>query len=252
MTAFKVVIPARHASSRLPGKPLLPIAGRPMIVHVCERALQAGADVIVATDDLRIIAAVAELPVTAVMTRTDHASGTERIAEVAEQLGWAEDQIVVNLQGDEPLAEPELIPQLAAALAPPADAQVATLACPIGDSDEVLDPNAVKVVLDHQSHALYFSRAPIPWFRDGFAHSPPAWPESGTYLRHIGIYAYSVGFLRRYVNWPRSALESVEALEQLRILWQGERIKVVTVPHAPPPGVDTEADLRRVKALLER
>lgn len=250
MDAFKIVIPARYGSTRLPGKPLLPIAGRPMIVHVCERALDAGRNVFLATDDERIRAAVAGLPVQAVMTRPDHASGTERIAEVAEILGWGDEEIVVNLQGDEPLMRPDLIRRLAAGLAGQGEARVATLAAPIRDPAEIFDPNAVKTVLDRNGHALYFSRAPIPWHRETFGTGQPRLPEGLPWLRHIGIYAYSAGFLRRYVGWPPSRLESVEALEQLRILWQGERILVLPVDEAPPAGVDTEGDLRRVKAAL--
>lgn len=248
---FKIVIPARLGSSRLPGKPLLPIAGRPMIVHVCERAIAAGAaEIVVAVDDARIATAVAALPVTTMITRTDHTSGTERLAEVAERLAWQDDIRVVNLQGDEPLADPALIAQLAAALATPASASVATLATPVADREEIFNPNAVKVVVDRYGHALYFSRAPVPWDREGFAHHPPGLTTSFRHLRHIGMYAYTAGFLRRYTGWPRSPLEDVECLEQLRILWHGERIAVLTVAEAPEAGVDTEADLSRVERIL--
>lgn len=251
MQSFKIVIPARYGASRLPGKPLLPIAGKPMIAHVCERALEAGAgEVVVATDDERIRDAVAFIGVRAVMTRPEHNSGTERIAEVAEVLGWADSQIIVNLQGDEPLMQPVLIRRLAAVLAGQAGAEVATLAAPIRERAEVFNPNAVKVVLDKNDYALYFSRAPIPWHRDSFVATDQGLPEGFPYLRHIGIYAYSAGFLRRYVAWPASPLESVESLEQLRILWNGERILVLPVERAPEAGVDTEADLRRVQSLL--
>lgn len=250
MAGSKIVIPARLGSTRLPGKPLLDLAGKPMIVHVCERALEAGSEVFVATDDERICAAVADLPVQAVLTRPDHASGTERIAEVADLMDWDDGEIVVNLQGDEPLMRPELIRKLAAALAAHAEAKVATLAAPIRERAELFDPAAVKVVLDQGGHALYFSRAPIPWYRDGFSHPDAPLPAHFPYLRHIGIYAYSAGFLRRYVRWPASPLEAVEALEQLRILWHGERILVLPVARAPAAGVDTEADLRRVEAML--
>ncbi|MGX2040085.1 3-deoxy-manno-octulosonate cytidylyltransferase [Methylocaldum sp. MU1018] len=250
MSSFNIVIPARYGSSRLPGKPLLPLAGRPMIVHVCERALEAGGSVIVATDDERIRDAVSHLPVRALITREDHASGTERIAEVAERLGWSDDDVVVNLQGDEPLMRPSLIRMLAAALANQHVAQVATLAAPIKSGREIFDPNAVKTVLDQNGCALYFSRAPIPWYRAGFSSASALLPEGFPYLRHIGIYAYSAGFLRRYVSWPASELEAVEALEQLRILWHGERILVLPVEEAPEAGVDTKDDLRRVDELL--
>jgi 3-deoxy-manno-octulosonate cytidylyltransferase (CMP-KDO synthetase) len=251
MAAFKIVIPARYGSTRLPGKPLLPIAGKPMIVHVCERALEAGNEVFLATDDERIGAAVAGLPVRAVMTRPDHGSGTERIAEVADLLGWADDTLIVNLQGDEPLMRPELVRRLAEALAHQREARVATLATPIREPAEVFDPNAVKTVTDRNGYALYFSRAPIPWHRGSFGTDAPEMPEDFPWLRHIGIYAYSAGFLHRYVRWPAPRLEAVEALEQLRILWQGERILVLPVDAAPEAGVDTEGDLRRVEEVLK-
>ena len=250
---FKIVIPARYGSSRLPGKPLLPIAGRPMIAHVCERALEAGAaEVVVATDDVRIAEAIQELEVRALLTRPEHASGTERIAEVADTLGWEDDEIVVNLQGDEPLMQPALIVHLAQALAAQKLAQVATLAAPMTSREEVFNPNAVKLVRDSKGYALYFSRAPIPWHRDSFTQAAEGELPAGIeYLRHIGIYAYSAGFLRRYVGWPASPLEAVEALEQLRVLWMGERILVLPVAQAPEAGVDTEADLLRVRTQLE-
>lgn len=248
---FKIVIPARHGSSRLPGKPLLDIAGKPMIAHVCERALEAGAsEVVVATDDERIAAAVADLPVRAVMTSPHHHSGTERIAEAADLLGWSAQTIVVNLQGDEPLIPPDLKRRLARLLARQDVAEVATLAAPIRERAEAFNPNAVKVVLDRDGHALYFSRAPIPWHRDAFADAERELPDNFPWLRHIGIYAYSVGFLHRYVKWPPSALEAVESLEQLRILWMGERILVMPVDSAPEAGVDTEEDLQRVREKL--
>lgn len=249
--AFKIVIPARYGASRLPGKPLLPIAGKPMIVHVCERALDSDAsEVVVATDDERIAEAVAGVGVTAVMTRREHRSGTERIAEVADIRGWSDSELIVNLQGDEPLMQPECIRQLAFALAGQAEAEVATLASPMDKRSDVFNPNAVKVVLDKRGHALYFSRAPIPWHRDSFSGTDSALPAGLHYLRHIGIYAYSAGFLRRYIGWSPSPLEAIESLEQLRILWNGERILVLSVEQAPEAGVDTEADLRRVQQLL--
>ncbi len=248
---FKVVIPARYGSTRLPGKPLLAIDGEPMIAHVCRRAQEAGADeIIVATDDDRIVQAVSPLGVRAVMTRADHQSGTERIAEVAEKCAWPADTVVVNLQGDEPLLPPACIRAVAAALAGQTRAGIATLAAAIDDGQDIFNPNAVKVVLDKAGYALYFSRAPIPWDRDAFAKT--AQQPSGTmlYLRHIGLYAYTVGFLRRYCSWPASVLESVESLEQLRILWQGEAVKVNIIEQAPPAGVDTMEDLQRVVRVL--
>ena len=249
MVDFKIVIPARHASSRLPGKPLLDIAGRPMIVHVCERGLESGAsEVVLATDDERIAEAVAGLPVRVVMTRADHHSGTERIREAADIIGWTDDTIVVNLQGDEPFIPPDLKRRLARLLAKQDVAEVATLATPIVDRAEIFNPNVVKVVLDRDGHALYFSRAPIPWHRESFNSTDAELPLGFPWLRHIGVYAYSVGFLHRYVAWPSSKLEAVESLEQLRILWMGERILVMPVDSAPEAGVDTEEDLHRVRA----
>ena len=249
MVDFKIVIPARHASTRLPGKPLLDIAGRPMIVHVCERGLESGAsEVVLATDDERIAEAVAGLPVRVVMTRSDHQSGTERIREAADIMGWTDETIVVNLQGDEPFIPPDLKRRLANLLAKQDVAEVATLATPIVDQAEIFNPNVVKVVLDRDGHALYFSRAPIPWHRESFYNTDAELPLGFPWLRHIGVYAYSVGFLHRYVSWPPSELEAVESLEQLRILWMGERILVMPVDNAPEAGVDTEEDLHRVRA----
>ena len=249
--AFKVVIPARYASSRLPGKPLLDIAGKPMIAHVCERAKEANADeVVVATDDQRIFQAVSDLGIKAVMTRVDHQSGTERIAEVARLCGWSDDDVIVNLQGDEPLIPPESIREVATALASQKLAGIATLAANIIDSEEIFNPNAVKVVLNQAGYALYFSRAPIPWQRGVFDQVNRSPTGAQPYLRHIGLYAYRVDFLNRYCSWPASILESVEALEQLRILWQGEAILVKVIDKTPEAGVDTHEDLLRVSRVL--
>ena len=221
-----------------------------MIAHVCERALASGAaEVVVAFDDVRIGEAVRDLPVIPLMTRPDHASGTERLAEVAERRGWSDHEKVVNLQGDEPLIEPRLLRRLAGALVGPEDAG-ATLATPTRTRSEIFDANAVKVVVDRYGRALYFSRAPVPWDREGFGRQPPEPTGDFPYLRHIGLYAYTAGFLRRYASWGRSPLEEVESLEQLRILWFGGRITVLTVDEAPAPGVDTAADLIRVEQLL--
>lgn len=250
-TRFKVVIPARYGSTRLPGKPLLNIAGKPMIAHVCERAQEADADeIIVATDDERIFQVVNDLGFKAVMTRADHQSGTERIAEVAKLCGWADNEVIVNLQGDEPLIPPACIRDVARALASQQQAGIATLAARIADPEEIFNPNAVKVVLNKAGYALYFSRAPIPWERDTFSRSGGT--PSGTlpYLRHIGMYAYTVDFLNSYCLWDVSMLESVESLEQLRILWQGEAIRVEIVDKTPPAGVDTQEDLMRVEQVL--
>jgi len=248
---FKVVIPARYGSTRLPGKPLLDIAGKPMIAHVCDRAQEAEADeIIVATDDERIFQAVGDLGFKALMTRTDHQSGTERIAEVARLCGWADDEIIVNLQGDEPLIPPAYIREVAAALAGQQLAGIATLAAQINDPEEIFNPNAVKVVLNHAGYALYFSRAPIPWERDAFTRSGGKPSGKLPYLRHIGMYAYTVDFLNRYCLWNASVLESVESLEQLRILWHGEAVFVKTVEKTPTAGVDTQEDLLRVEQAL--
>lgn len=248
---FKVVIPARYGSTRLPGKPLLPIAGKPMIAHVCERAQEAESEaVVVATDDDRIFQEVKKLGIEAVMTRSDHASGTERIAEVARLCGWADDDIIVNLQGDEPLIPPAAIRAAAEALAGQKRAGIATLAAEIREPEEIFNPNAVKVVLDKSGYALYFSRAPIPWERGAFSHTGGIPSGHLAYLRHIGLYAYTVDFLNRYCQWPPSVLESVESLEQLRILWHGEAVFVKIVNEIPAAGVDTPEDLQRVEQSL--
>lgn len=249
---FKVVIPARYGSTRLPGKPMRDIAGKPMIVHVCERAIEAEADqVVVATDDQRIFDAVGNLGLQAVMTDPNHQSGTERIAEVAQIMGWADEQIVVNLQGDEPLIPPAYIRDAALALASQNQAGIATLAAKIFDAAEIFNPNAVKVVLDKDGYALYFSRAPIPWNRATFPDQHDFAAAVLPHLRHIGMYAYTVGFLNQYCRWPSSPLEGVESLEQLRILWHGERVLVKLVDKTPEAGVDTEEDLVRVTRRLQ-
>ena len=249
--AFKVVIPARFASTRLPGKPLLDIAGKPMIAHVCERAQEAGAEeVIVATDNVQIQEVVTGLGIRVVMTNPNHQSGTERIAEVAKLCGWSADQIIVNLQGDEPLIPPSLISEVAQTLANQKLAGIATLAAQIENAEEIFNPNAVKVVLNKLGYALYFSRASIPWERDSFSLSGGTPSGKIAYLRHIGMYAYTVGFLERYCAWEPSILETIEALEQLRILWHGEAIAVSVVDKTPQAGVDTPEDLARVSQIL--
>jgi 3-deoxy-manno-octulosonate cytidylyltransferase (CMP-KDO synthetase) len=251
MSGFKVVIPARYGSTRLPGKPLLDIAGKPMIVHVCERALEAQAEqVVVATDDQRIFDTVSGLGMQVVMTDPNHQSGTERIAEVADKLGWHADDIVVNLQGDEPLIPPAYIREVAEALAGQQQAGIATLAANIQDADEIFNPNAVKVVLDKNGYALYFSRAPIPWNRASFPEKNNTIQTGLAHLRHIGMYCYTVDFLQRYCSWSASPLESIESLEQLRILWHGEKVLVKVVEKTPEAGVDTEEDLKRVALKL--
>ncbi|MEQ6887631.1 3-deoxy-manno-octulosonate cytidylyltransferase [Halomonas sp. CS7] len=248
--SFIAVIPARHASSRLPGKPLAEIAGEPMVVHVWRRAGESrAARVVVATDDERIREALVPLGAEVVMTRDDHPSGTDRLAEVAERLGLADDAVLVNVQGDEPLIPPVLIDQVAARLFDDPEASIATLAEPISDVETLFNPNAVKVVRSLSGRALYFSRAPIPWDREAFARRPELL-ETDAWLRHIGLYAYRVGFLADYRDWPPSPLEQLEQLEQLRALHHGHAIQVALaqVPH--PAGVDTEADLARVRELL--
>ena len=247
---FRVVIPARYASSRLPGKPLADIGGKPMVLHVLERALQAGAEsVVVATDDVRVQQAVEAAGHQALMTSPDHQSGTERLVEVAETLGWPDDTLVVNVQGDEPLIDPALIREAARQLVLHDDAVMATLAHPIHDHADFINPNVVKVIADEAGYALYFSRAPIPWPRDAFA-SQQAMPHELGALRHIGLYAYRAGFLRTYASLASSPLERHEMLEQLRVLWHGHRISLGITPTAPAPGVDTPEDLARVRALF--
>ncbi len=250
--AIRVVIPARFASSRLPGKPLADIAGQPMIVRVAAAARRARNDgVWVATDDARIVAAVARHGVDAVMTRADHPSGTDRIAEVADRLGWDDADIVVNVQGDEPLIDPAVVNAVADALHDDTGAAVATAAHRLMDAGDFFNPNVVKVVCDARGRALYFSRAPIPWDRDRFAAGRDTLPADLAALRHIGLYAYRVGFLRRFGQLEAAPLERSESLEQLRALWHGYPIRVVTLDHPPAPGVDTAEDLDRVRRLFD-
>jgi len=242
VSGFAALIPARYASTRFPGKPLANLAGKPMVVRVCERARESGAfPVCVATDDERIAAAVRAHGFEARMTRVGHGSGTERIAEAAAALGLDAEAIVVNVQGDEPLIAPPLIARVASALASRAGASVATACHPIHDAREFANPNVVKVVLDARGDALYFSRAGIPFPRDGGA------PRG---YRHVGIYADRAAFLARFAGLPPSPLEAIEQLEQLRVLWHGERIATVVEDGEIPPGVDTPADLEAVLKLL--
>lgn len=253
--SFVVVIPARYASSRFPGKPLAVIAGKPMVVHVAERAQASGArEVVVATDHEDIAAAVAAHGHAVVMTRSDHATGTDRIAEVVKRLRYAATDIVVNVQGDEPLIDPALIRVVAADLRRHRDAAIATACHPLTSARDFLNPNIVKVVIDDAGYALYFSRAPIPYPRDVLARSqaPTRLPAGLPVRRHVGIYAYRVSFLRAFGKLAPAAIEQFEALEQLRALAHGHRISVATIPHAGAPGVDTPADLARVRRLLAR
>ncbi|HEX4986818.1 MAG TPA: 3-deoxy-manno-octulosonate cytidylyltransferase [Burkholderiales bacterium] len=245
---FVVVIPARYASSRLPGKPLADIAGRPMVVHVAERARESGAQaVIVATDDARIAEAVRAHGHEATMTRPDHASGTDRIAEVAAARGWPDGRIVVNVQGDEPRIPAALIRAVAQQLDAHADAAIATACHPIHSAEEMFDPNAVKVVLDKDGYAAYFSRAPIPFARDAFRADRSRLPAGLPAYRHLGLYAYRCGFLKIYSSLAPAATERFESLEQLRALWHGHRISVAVTDAAPEPGVDTPEDLEKMR-----
>jgi 3-deoxy-manno-octulosonate cytidylyltransferase (CMP-KDO synthetase) len=254
---FTVLIPARLASTRLPDKPLADIAGLPMVVRVARRAMQSGARrCVVAADDARIVEACETHGVQALLTRTDHASGSDRLAEACTLLALPDDAVVVNVQGDEPLIEPALIDAVAAELQRRGDCAMSTAAHAIGSTADFLDPNVVKVVLDRAGTALYFSRAPIAWWRDGMAAlgtgQPMAALPSPAPLRHVGIYAYRAGFLRQFPVLEPAPLEATESLEQLRALWHGHRIAVHVTAHAPGLGVDTVEDLQRVRALLAR
>ncbi len=253
MSRFTVIIPARYASSRLPGKPLLEIAGEPMIRHVWRRAEESGAArIVIATDDERIVEAAQAFGAEACLTRPDHDSGTDRLAETVTLLGLAEEEIVVNLQGDEPLLPGSLIHQVAELLDRHPEAAIATLCEPLRQARQLFDPHIVKVVRDQEGHALYFSRAPVPWWRDGFSHAPAEGPlpEGFAWQRHIGLYAYRVASLARFTAWPRAPLEELERLEQLRALWHGERIVVAQAVEPAGHGVDTVEDLERVRAAL--
>ena len=243
---FTVIIPARLASTRLPNKPLADLGGKPMVVRVAERARESGAArIIVATDAPSILAACEAQGIEACMTRADHPSGTDRIAEVAQKLGLAPEEVVVNLQGDEPLIDPALLAACAARIRD--GVPMATVAHPIQDAADVFNPNVVKVVLDKAGRALYFSRATIPWHRDAFAASKDSLPAGYAPLRHVGLYAYSNAFLQAYPALESSPLETIEALEQLRVLWHGYPIAVHITDSAPPAGVDTPDDLERVR-----
>ena len=248
---FVVVIPARYASARLPGKPLADIAGKPMVVHVADRARESGAqEVIVATDDHRIREAVARHGHEAMMTRPDHASGTDRIAEIVAARAWADDLIVVNVQGDEPRIPPQLVRSVAEQLAGHRDAAIATACHSVHSAAEMFDPNVVKVVLDRQGYAAYFSRAPIPYARDAFKADTSRLPEGLPVYRHLGLYAYRCSFLKIYSTLQPAAVEQFESLEQLRALWHGYRISVAVTDQAPDPGVDTPEDLEKMRRVF--
>ena len=251
--SYTIIIPARMHSTRLPRKPLADIEGRPMVVRVAERAsLTQAARIIVATDHSEILEACRSRGVEALLTSPSHPTGTDRLAEVCEKLALGDDEIVVNIQGDEPLIPPSTVDKVAALLAAKPGCAMATAAHPIGSIEDFMSPNVVKVELNARSEAMTFSRAPLPWPRDAFRKDPGRLPEQFTALHHIGLYAYRSGFLKRYPKLPPSPIESAESLEQLRALWNGERIAVLVLPAALPPGVDTEADLERVREAYRR
>lgn len=250
---FTVIIPARYASTRLPGKALLDICGKPMLQHVYERAIESGASAVyIATDDERIKTASEEFGAQVILTEDTHRSGTDRLAEAVKYLSLNDDEVVVNLQGDEPLMPASLIEQVAKDLHEHKDASMATLCTPINSVDDVANPNVVKVVFSKAGYALYFSRAPIAWEREHFRVS--SFRPSGHHMhyRHIGLYAYRAGFLDRFVNWPICDMEEMESLEQLRVLWNGERIHISEAAAIPPPGVDTQDELERVRRLVSQ
>ena len=248
--SFCVLIPARMASSRLPDKPLADIAGLPMVVRVAQRAKLSGATrVVVAADDARIVAACQAHGIEAVLTRTDHPSGSDRLAEACDLLGLQDTDVVVNVQGDEPLIDPNSIDAAAQLLQARNDCSMSTLAHAIDSVEDFANPNVVKVVLDAHNTALYFSRAPIAWWRDGFTQGINALPTPAP-LRHVGLYGYRVGFLREFPKLAQAPIEVTESLEQLRAMWHGHRIAVHVTDHSPGPGVDTPEDLARVRSLL--
>jgi 3-deoxy-manno-octulosonate cytidylyltransferase (CMP-KDO synthetase) len=248
---FTVLVPARYASTRLPAKALADLGGRPMVVRVAERAAASGAErVVIATDDKRIADVAAAHGAAAIMTDPRHRTGTDRLAEAATLLDLRDNDIVVNVQGDEPLIDPALVRRVATVLALREDAAIATACHRIDDIGEVLNPNIVKVVIDANGHALYFSRAAIPFARDGFSATPPMLPANVAVYRHYGLYAYRVAFLRAFPSLAPAPIEAAEALEQLRAMWHGYRIVVDVAQGTPAPGVDTAQDLERVRTLF--
>jgi len=252
MLDFKVVIPARYQSSRLPGKPLLEIAGKPMIEHVYQQALKSSAsEVVVATDDQRIFDVVQSFGGDACMTSADHQSGTDRLAEVVSVYHWRHSDIIVNLQGDEPEMPATLIRQVANDMDTHHDAVMTTLSAPIEIFEDVINPNVVKVVTDAEGYAQYFSRAPIPWHRNDFTEGLAKPDSLKLFSRHIGLYAYRAGFLNEFVNWEPAPTEKIESLEQLRVLWHGRKIHVSQAKELPGIGVDTQSDLDRVNELFD-
>jgi len=248
---FRVIIPARFESTRLPGKVLIDIKGKPMVQHVYERAVESGAEhVLVATDDQRVVDAVESFGGNVCLTSSEHQSGTERLAEAVEALDCEDDEVIIGLQADEPLMPADVIRQLAESLDEHDNVKIASICQPITDESELFDPHSVKVVLNRRHFAMYFSRAPIPWDRDSFSDPATAKPTDH-HFRHVGIYGYRASFLREYVDWSDSPIETMESLEQLRILWHGGRILMNISKKVIPPGVDTQADLKKAAASLK-
>lgn len=253
MSDYKIVIPARYGSSRLPGKPLINLAGKPMIQHVYERAVETGVkDIVIATDDQRIYEAAEGFGANVVMTRDDHENGTERIVEVAQLLGWSDTDVIVNLQGDEPLIPKALIELTAKGLLDNPVAGMSSLCTAIDSVEDAFDPNVVKAVLDNDGFAMYFSRASIPWDRDAYKETVSTVTQIAPVYRHIGMYGYRVSFLKAYAGMEQTALEQAECLEQLRALCYGVKIHMSVISEAPGHGVDTMADVDRVERLLGR
>ncbi len=248
---FHVIIPVRYDSKRLPGKPLLEIEGKPLVQHVYERGVESCASsVIIATDSIEIKEVAESFGARVCMTSSDHPSGTDRLAEAVEALGYDKDDVVVNLQGDEPMISPHTIQAVARDLTIHDNVGLATVACPIQNAEELLSPHVVKVVLNKRGFAMYFSRAPIPWDRDEFANNPDSPAISPLHYRHVGIYSYRVGFLQQYLAWEQSDIGGMESLEQLRVLWNAQRIHVVVEEKPVTPGIDTEEDLERIRAIF--
>lgn len=251
---FHIIIPARYASTRLPGKPLRQLAGKAILQHVYEQANKSLAkSVIIATDDDRIKQAAEQFGAEVCMTSAEHVSGTERLAEVIDIKGFAEDDIILNLQGDEPMMPPACLDQVARLLLEHTDCKMASLCEPVTSAEDLFDPNVVKVVLDKNRHAMYFSRAPLPWHREAFSDNAKVLPDAeGLYYRHIGLYAYRAGFIKTYLTLAASPVEKAESLEQLRVLWHGEKIAMDIAKQSPGPGIDTEDDLQKVAAMIFR
>jgi len=249
---FHIIIPARYASARLPGKPLRQLAGKPILQHVYEQANKSQAkSVVIATDDDRIKQVAESFGADVCMTSTEHTSGTERLAEVIDIKNFVDDDIILNLQGDEPMMPPVCLDQVAALLVKNTDCKMASLCEPVATAEDLFDPNVVKVVLDKNRHAIYFSRAPLPWHREAFSDNARVLPsEPDLYYRHIGLYAYRAGFIKTYLTLAASPIEKAESLEQLRVLWHGNKIAMDIARETPGPGIDTEEDLQKVAAMF--